>query len=163
MALTQNERDLITASPDGANKLVQLDRMVEANLDNRFLGEALTQEVGESQQDFDARKAQQRNKFVMRIVGYNDADLVRAVVNLDSPWFDGTNMVVSADSDYTALERGVLVFFATKLRNRNQNIVIPRHAVWAISRFTGADAALSAIAPGATAVQRRNFLQYILD
>lgn len=101
MALTQNEIDLITASPEGAAKVLQVQRMAPSEFDDRVAGENLTEvdENGNTVPVSAATKGNFRSKNILRFVNLPTESLVRAWVNV-LPGSNGNQANFSADNDY---------------------------------------------------------------
>lgn len=160
MPLTQNERDLITASPDGANKLTEIDRMTEAERELRVLFVGALNDNG---QPLSASKiATRRAKTINQIIRYRTKDHVRAWINILSLGPTGLNL--SADNNYTNPEKNIIEAFAERIDGLTLNFNHVKHSVKALKDFNRMDSRLDNLLQdgGNTNGNRRQFLLNIL-
>jgi len=160
MPLTQNERDLITASPDGANKLTEIDRMTEAERELRVLFVGALNDQGQPLSP--SKIATRRAKTINQIVRYRTKDHVRAWINILSLGPTGLNL--SADNDYSNPEQKIIEAYAEKLDGFSLNFDHVKHSVKALKDFNRLDSRLNDLlqAAGNTNGNRRQFLLNIL-
>lgn len=151
MPLTAQERTDMQTSLDGTAKLAELDRMAVANLDDRFLH--VNASDGRGNPLPPNEKAALRAKTLAVFRSFPSAGHLRARINIDNPPFDGTNITLSADNDYTALEQAAIEGLAVRLADFNTGFSIPKHPVSALNTGdilgVGAYAEISNNTPGA--------------
>jgi hypothetical protein len=144
MALTAKETTDIQNSTDGANKITEINRILDSVLESKHLSTGKLDDEGNPLSASEVKKL--RDKTINRWKNFNQAGRIRFEFNIDSFTGDDQTLVESSESDFNGTERAHLNAYLASFQ-KNHTGVNKKMAFHGLRKMNELETALVAVLP----------------